>query len=112
MAGLVTVPPPGAPTIALRMQKATSLWFKGEILVFEQCERDDVRDGELCLIQEKLPRGQGSRYILAFVHVSAAAQGSLLQMEPISPPGPIYTPEDASTLAYACSSAEIISLSN
>lgn len=92
--GLITIRATAGAVIAFQMDKATEAWEKGEILAFERCDRQDVRDGDLCLLQVKPPRARGSKTIVARAHLAPIARGRALQLEPVSPKGPIFTPEE------------------
>jgi transcriptional regulator with XRE-family HTH domain len=93
--GLVTVRSTQNDMIAFQMGKATEAWGAGEILVFEACERSQIRDGDVCLVQVKTTRGRGTQTMLAIAHLAPAVRGNTLQLEPLSPPGAIFaTGED------------------
>lgn len=91
---LVTVRATDQPAIALAMSKATEHWTKGEILVFEKGRQEDFRDGDICVLQVRLPRAKGARTMLAAAHVAPDKRGKAIQFQPISPAGPLLGPAD------------------
>lgn len=98
-ADLITVTATENPAIALRMDRRTEWWSEGETLVFEQYRQDAVHDGDICLVQIRLPRGRGTKTMIAVAHLAPAKRGRSLQLEPISPPGPIFGGNDDNVLA-------------
>jgi hypothetical protein len=89
-AGVITIEATGAPAIAFAMPRKSPHWTAGEVLVFERSRVEDVRDGELCLVQARAPRGDGTRTHIAVAHLAPAKRGRALNFEPVSPPGPIF----------------------
>lgn len=61
--GLVTIPATDKATIAFQMPRSSQKWLKGDILVFEECKRADIREGDLCLVHYL--RGRGVKTNLA-----------------------------------------------
>ena len=92
--GLVTIRTTEQRAIALEMDKATEAWLKGEILVFEECSRDAVRDNDICLVQANSDDTGTKATIIAMAHVSKTARGQAFQLEPLSPPGPIFSVDE------------------
>lgn len=93
-AGVITIEATGAPAIALKMPRKSSQWEAGEIFVFKRCRIEDVRDGEICLVQVRATRGDSTRTHVAVAHLAPAKRGRALQFEPISPAGP-FVPADS-----------------
>ncbi len=91
---MVTVRATKDPTIAFAMTKASEHWTQGEILVFERCRRTDLEDGDVCLLQVRLPRAKRNKTTLAVAHVVPDKGGQTVQFEPISPAGPIFSTKD------------------
>lgn len=89
--GLVTVRSTPNDMIAFQMGEATEAWCAGEILVFETCERSQIRDGDVCLSQVKTSRGRGTQTMVTIAHLAPAVRGNTLQLEPVTPPGPIFS---------------------
>ena len=92
--GVVAVRATNHDAIAVQMGKGSEAWSENEILVFERCEPEKVRDNDLCLVQVKAPRGKGTKTLIAVAHLAPVARGQTLQLEPVSPPGPIFSASD------------------
>ncbi len=97
--GLVAVRDSARPAIALSMPRASAHWAAGEILVFEECSTDHVRNGAVCLVQVAQPRGRGTRTVIAVAHVGPTKREQSLHFEPISPAGPVFAVEPAAIIA-------------
>jgi transcriptional regulator with XRE-family HTH domain len=81
--------------IAVQVGKRTTWWEAGEILVFERCRREDIADGNLCLVQVKVARARAPKTSIAAAHLAPAKRGRMLQFEPVSPPGPVFVADDS-----------------
>lgn len=94
-AGLVTVRATDRRAIAFIMPQKSAHWVSREILVFEQSRVEDVRDGDVCLVQSALPRGGGTRTAICVAHAAPSKRGRELHLEPLSPAGSFIaaTPE-------------------
>lgn len=97
--GLVTVRAIDNPAIAFEMNRRTERWEKGEILVFEGCEPQELEDGELCLVQVKRPRAKGSQTMIASVLVSRPSQQRRCRFEPISPSSQPFSDDEVTIVA-------------
>jgi transcriptional regulator with XRE-family HTH domain len=93
--GLVTIAGRPGRMIALRMDKNTNAWQKGEILVFEECGLDAVRDDDICLVQRVSRVNKPKPTAIAVAHVFRATHGQRLQIEPLSPTGPIFDGDES-----------------
>jgi transcriptional regulator with XRE-family HTH domain len=82
--------------IALEMDRKTGWWERGEILVFESCDREEIEDGDLCLLAEvKRPRGASTQTFIAVARRVRATSRPELLYEPISPRAAIVPRESA-----------------
>lgn len=88
--GLVTVRATPNDLIAFQMGRATEAWSDGEILVFQACERTQIRDGDICLAQVKTGHGHETATLITMAHLAPAVRGFTLQLEPLSPIGAIF----------------------
>jgi transcriptional regulator with XRE-family HTH domain len=95
---LVTVRACDKPVIALQVGRQTDHWEAGETFVFEQCSRDDVQDGDICLLQVRPPRARATKTMIAIAHIAPGKRGRALHFEPVSPSGAIFAPIDDSLL--------------
>ena len=107
---LITVGSTNEASVAFRMSTESPYWAKGDVLVFEGCRLDDLRDGSLCLVQLSMPKmkkskeqvagaknkrrnaipaGPATEAIIAITHVAAQKRGRSVQFEPLSPRRPI-----------------------
>lgn len=87
---------PGAqPAIAFRLPKKTDHWEAGEIFVFERTTRDEVEDGEICLLQVRLGRTRGTAAWIAVATVTSVRRGRTLQFKPVEPAGPVFEADDS-----------------
>lgn len=93
--GAITVPFTEQRVIALRMPKASQAWMAGEILVFEKCIRDDLKDDDVVLVQAAVAPARAPRTVLGIAHVGRAAR-RIAHIEPLSPAGAMFQAEDAS----------------
>lgn len=96
---MVLIRPSAALSIAFQMKKGSDRWRAGDIFVFTQCALSAVEDESICLLQLRQPRARGVRTMIAVAHLTPAKRGQTLQFVPISPTGPIFTPEGDTVLA-------------
>lgn len=89
-AGLVTMTTREPRVIALEMPRSTEAWSRGEILVFEECSSDAIRDNDICLVQVRSGDRKPHATLIAMAHVSRSTRSQTLQLEPLSPPRPIF----------------------
>ncbi len=97
--GLVTVRASDNPALAFEMNRPTERWEKGEILVFERCDPDQVEDGDLCLIQIRRLRARGTQTMIAMVRVSRTTHLRMLKFEPTSPSLPPFAAAEVTVTA-------------
>jgi len=95
---LMTIRTPDEPAIAFAMPKKSQFWAEGEVFAFERCAREDVRDGDVCMVQVRPPRARATRTMIGVAHSAPAKRGRSVQIEPVSPPGPIFPVEDESVI--------------
>ncbi len=81
------------PAIAFRMTRKSDWWDAGDMFIFEPTVREHVKDGDVCLLQHRIGRSRGTKTVIAVAHL--AKRGRMLQFEPIAPPGPVFTADDA-----------------
>jgi transcriptional regulator with XRE-family HTH domain len=96
---MILIRPSNALSIAFRMEKGSSHWQQGDIFVFTQCGLTDIQDATLYLVQFRQPRARGVHTMIAAAHVTPAKRGQTVQFTPISPVGPVFTPERDLVLA-------------
>jgi len=84
---LVTVPFMTNPAIAFAMPRANEHWAVGEILVFSRCERKEVQNEDVCLIQCTRRRSRSPYTAVALARHVNSGNGRVLQLEMISPAG-------------------------
>jgi transcriptional regulator with XRE-family HTH domain len=88
--GLVTIRAREKRVIALEMDRHSGAWCKGEIQVFEEGGTDAIRDDDICLVQVNSEDTGPKATLIAMAHISRAGRQPTLQLEPLSPPGPIF----------------------
>lgn len=98
-AGLVTIRATEQSAIAFEMSRRTEAWEKGEILVFERCEPNDVADGDLVLVQIRKPRARGPQTMIATVRVGRTTHGRTYGFEPVSPASSPFAEGDVTIAA-------------
>jgi transcriptional regulator with XRE-family HTH domain len=91
---VVTVRAGDQPAIAIRVGRRTKHWEAGETFVFERCNRPDVDDGEICLVQSRTPRSRGTRTMIAVARAFPAKRGRNLHFAPVSPVGSSFAADD------------------
>ena len=96
---LVTVRAVKGHVIALEMNKRTKWWAEGEIIVFETCRPQDLNDGSICLVQTRTSKRSRPKTTVAVAHVRSTKAGRSVQLEPASPPGPVFVVADCDVLA-------------
>lgn len=79
--------------IALQMQESTDHYEMGETLVFQRTPRDDIKNGDLCLIQVTPPKTRTPKTMIAVAHTSKGRERSI-QFQPVEPAGPILEADD------------------
>jgi len=98
-ADLITVRGLSRPAVAVQMPGKSSWWQKGEVIVFERCRPEDVREGEVCLVQLRVGDSRSSRTLIAIARLGPAKRRKALRLEPTSPSGPMVEPVAESLLA-------------
>lgn len=99
-AALVMVRSSGRPLVAVQLNRRSAHWGAGEILVFEHCQRNDVEEGDICLVKAKPPRARRARAMIALAHKTPSKRGRVLQFEPLSPASAAFTATDETVQAY------------
>jgi transcriptional regulator with XRE-family HTH domain len=70
---VVTVRATDLPTIAFQMPRASTHWAKNEILVFEECQPDELADGDICLLQVATSRSRVPRTTIGLAQLGATS---------------------------------------
>jgi len=99
-AGLVMVRSSGRPLAAVQLNRRSAHWGAGEILVFEHCQRNDVEEGDICLVKAKPPRARRAKTMIALAHKTPSKHGRVLQFEPLSPVSAVFTATDETVQVY------------
>ncbi len=98
-AALVMVRSSGRPLVAVQLNRRSAHWGAGEILVFEDCQRDDVEEGDICLVKAKPPRARRAKTMIALAHKTPSKRGRVVQFEPLSPASAAFAATDETVLA-------------
>jgi transcriptional regulator with XRE-family HTH domain len=88
-AGVILVPETERQLAAIQMPRRGARWAAGEILVFERCRPDELRDDDLCLVHTLAPRANTKHTCLAVVHRVPAKRAPRIQIKPIDPDGAV-----------------------
>jgi hypothetical protein len=75
------------------MPRATTWWKADEILVFRRIESDACRNGDLLLLQARMPRAKVPQTMLAIARYAPHGAQRVLQCEPTEAGEPVFTPE-------------------
>lgn len=99
-AGLVMVRSSGRPLVAVQLNRRSTHWVTGEILVFEHCQRNDVEEGDICLVKAKPPRVRLAKTMITLARKTQSKRGRVLQFEPLSPVSAVFAATDETVQAY------------
>lgn len=74
------------PSIAFQMPRASPHWSKDEILVFEECGPNELKDGDVCLVGAVTARSRRLQTTLGVAHLGKARRGAP-KIQPLAPKG-------------------------
>lgn len=84
-AGVVAIPFTEKATIAFRMARSGELWTKGDVIIFEECDIQELRKDDVCLVHQKAGRASTTTLVRAEIARTGTRLRGMLSRSQVIP---------------------------